>query len=352
MFIPIRAQFFSLLVTLVFVATELGALWAAKTFNVVLETRRLRTRFNICLRRHCRRLRIIAALLLISFLALEALTSNFTHTAFRDEKKREECLRLVPLSEESAPSVLHDPQSEIILFRCLSFDGTLFGQSLGSLNLASFNVSCEERSHYSYNNSLRLERSTSSAQLSCRNFTFTDISGEEEVSELCSFHEVVGNVFFLSARFFEDPPEQDTFFSTVIQPDVIPLIPKIIERYFHFFLQDPETEELYAREVMFTDLIRTQCLFPSETTEGVTVSTTILAFLGAIWVSVIISVIVLRIVIRKKILINLSDPFVWTRQQFENGTAFSDHISIDEQGFVRISVCNNERQIVNPVPRA
>ncbi|CAN8068047.1 unnamed protein product [Agarophyton chilense] len=349
MFIPVRAQIVSLAVTLVFVTTEICLIWVFKTVNVIVETSNLRRKAVIVLYRHCLRLRILAAVVLVSFVGLEIWVSTVTETSFRQERTNQDCLRLEPLSQNSAPNVLHDPMSESILFRCLDFKGSLFEQKLGRVSLQTSNVECDARPYYSYNNTVRTERSTSSATLSCRNTTSTKLGreegffdDEEKVFKQCVFYEVVGNLFYLSEISFEAIEQRTSFFVTKIHADLVPLIPKIVDRYFHFF-SGTETEELYVRQTMFTDLKQARCSFSTKQVEGVMIPTYIFATVIAIWILAVIGVIVVAVSIRKRTLINLSDPFFWTSKNFKDGMHAKKNVLVDEHGVVTISGFQNER---------
>ncbi|PXF44345.1 hypothetical protein BWQ96_05909 [Gracilariopsis chorda] len=334
MFIPIRAQIVSLVVTLVFVATELCVLWVAKTITVLFETQKLCRKVTIGLYQHCLRRRVTAAVVLLSFLALETLTSTLTQTSFRDEKVQRDCLKLVPITQTSDPNVFHDQRSESILYRCLNFNRDIFEQRLGGVSLEPSDVTCEDQPYYSYNNSQRVRRSTSSATMTCKNISSLNLERETVVHEWCVFHEVERDTLYMSAQPFpeSEAEEEGSFIVTKVHTDITPFVPKVVDRYLHFFVKDSETEELHLRGVMFTDLVETQCSFSSGKTEGVTVPDFILVTVAALWLLAILGAIFTKLLTRKKTLIYLSDPFFWANISLEKVTIPKKNIRVDENG--------------------
>ena len=311
-FIPVRSQIVSLIITIVILFIEITALSITLTLNRIAETRILQNDHPVQLYRHCQRVKLATFLVMISFVAIEIYASLYSLNASRDITTRQPCVSMTKIQQPNKP-ISNQTESikdiETITFNCIKPNSTTVTQYVGDLRSDTGDVSCAAEPLYEYNTSVKVNRSLSKATKLCREQN----ASSPFSSTFCLYYEYNGDMFYYSTSialgFSEDEPIE--FYPTKLYFNASLLLSTIIDRLFSYYFEIREIEELHLRRRLFTDVVKTECTFVSHQVKGTRVALHFLIFLGVSFLLAMIMNLVLILSTRKKRIVDLSDPFVW-----------------------------------------
>eukprot|EP00178_Gracilaria_changii_P010550 TRINITY_DN3069_c0_g1_i1.p1 TRINITY_DN3069_c0_g1~~TRINITY_DN3069_c0_g1_i1.p1 ORF type:complete len:441 (+),score=62.02 TRINITY_DN3069_c0_g1_i1:1736-3058(+) len=319
-FIPLRGQIVSLLITFSTVLAELSALSMALTLNRFLETQILLKCKSVFLYRHCLRLRYITIIIMLSFVALEVFASLTSRTAFRFNTKQEDCISMMAFGAAGGKEVERENEIELISHTCMQIDGSAVRQRLGNMSIVSGNVACSENTLYEYNISQHVMRFASSVEKHCRSFQYgetlldrvtrADVSDEDPL--YCIFYEYNGDKLLVSVTgALDTPKEKIEFIETVLHFDASSHLEGILENVIDANFRGTAAAGLNGRRSMLTISRERECDFKYDRFEGTEVPVYVIAILGTLWVALFVMNMAALAMSRTNKFFDLSDPFFW-----------------------------------------
>lgn len=324
-FIGLTALQTTLLVTFLVVAAELIAVSISYTLLRVFETSTLQHGGAVSLHLHRRRLKVFAMAFTLSFVALETFFSLSSSTDFKQIEARHPCIRLIPRLGSGSPPVdaeLHKTEARVILDKCRSLNGTMSHQALGNFSQSSSQVSCTDGPVFSYNTSERIPRSPSNAMKECGELAESGSSADSTSNErrkvtiVCVFYDYVDDTFYFTPDFFsKDRTEETPFVPSKLSFNVSEsLMRDIAARLFQFYFSGVSgVDDSMRRRIAFTNLVLQDCLFPIDEKEGTNVPVYVIIVFVVLGVLLLFTYILAVCLSRKRKLIDLSNPFIWTQ---------------------------------------
>ncbi|PXF43235.1 hypothetical protein BWQ96_07008 [Gracilariopsis chorda] len=308
--IALKAQYVSLIITIISFICEVIFIAALQTVNSIRECQLLKQKKQLRVRNYRHRAKIIALISALLFLGLEIIVSFFSDPVQLELFQSEPCVSVDNVLRLQGPQG-EFREADFIEGKCQTLRGNFNYVRVGNVSLSDGQVRCSKKAAYFYDIVSASETKklpVSTAEVSCK-------------GETCVFVFEQQNSTYFSGALLPDIVAElrsgavDTemaFLKTELLFDSSEMLPVFAGRAVDAFLEQVN-DPFELRRRVFLGSAKKNCPFVEEVIDGTSVPRQLLYSLLFAWI-VALLFFVLCLVLRRKVFFDVGNPLHWAIQ--------------------------------------
>lgn len=307
--ITLKAQYVSLIITIISFICEVTFIAALQTVNSTRECHLLKRKKPLRVRNYRYRVKLIALISALLFLGLEVLVSFFSDPVQLERFKTEPCVRVDSVRKLQGPQG-EFREADFLEGICQTLRGDLNYVLPGNVSLEDGQVQCSKEPVYVYDlvsvsERKRLPRATAEARCEGNVCVFVF---QEEKQKSIYFSTALPPDFVEDLRSATDDPEME-FLKTELLFDTSELLPIFAGRAVDAFLAEVNDPYELRRRV-FLGSAKVTCPFVEKVVDATSVPRELLFFLLVAWI-VGLSFFLASLALRRKVFFDVGNPLHW-----------------------------------------